>query len=85
MYVKQYVIVNPRKSSSLLLNVNFCGVDCNRDTINLNTVLNTVITEKINTNRNIVLISFIISQFFFQLKFLFLTRPIVFSTFEQIV
>ena len=72
MYVTQYAIVNPRKSSSPLLNTNLCGIDCNRDTINLSTVLNTVITEKINTNRNIVLISLIKFQFFFQPKSLFL-------------
>lgn len=78
-------MVKPRNISSHLLRTILCGTVCNRELKNLNVILKTLSTEKINTNKNIVLTSTITLLFYVQTRYLFLTRPNVFSTFERFV
>jgi hypothetical protein len=80
----QYDIANPRKISSHLPHtIGFGGFE-NRELTILPTVFRTVKTEKINTNKNIVLILSITRLFFFQIKSLFLDYPIIFLNLAQI-
>ncbi len=58
---------NPKNTSSLLLIKNGLGGFCNRALVNLNVVLKTLRTVKINVNKNKLSKLFIISFFsFFQ-------------------